>query len=184
MTVAVCQDPGGVSIAAVETDSSGDPVLKFSDYIACNASTDCQQIVSQQVREHSVENARCVVVLPVDSYQQMHIEMPDLPDEERHEAVRWQIREQIDYPPEDAVVDLYDVAPFGSEKKPLTYVIAAQKQALEGHVKLVEKSDLALDTIDIPDFALRNICQLFKQDERGVAILLLLERNGRCLVYW
>lgn len=108
--------------------------------------------------------------------------MAELPDDERRDAARWMIRERIDYSPEEAVIDLFEVAPFGSEKKPLTYVVSAQQKLLRDRVQLIEQSDLSLQAIDIPEFALRNICDLFTDDDRGLAILLLLEQSGVLVV--
>ena len=45
-------------------------------------------------------------------------------------------------------------------------------------MELFEQSDLSLNAIDIPEFALRNVCDLFTDDDRGLAILLLLEQSG------
>ncbi|MDX2495863.1 MAG: hypothetical protein QNK27_12940 [Desulfuromusa sp.] len=130
------------------------------------------------MHQQHLQNSRCVVVLSADSYQTNQAEMAALPDSERRDAARWQIRERIDYPPEEAVIDLFEVAPFGSEKKPLTYVVSAQQKLLRDRVQLIEQSNLSLESIDIPELALRNICELFADDDRGVAMLLLLEKSG------
>ena len=102
--------------------------------------------------------------------------------EERRDAARWQIRERIDYPSEEAVIDLFEVAPFSSEKKPLTYVVSAQEKVLRQQLQQISGCDLKLEAIDIPEFALRNICDLFVEDSRGTAILLLLEETGMLVV--
>ena len=134
------------------------------------------------MRQHHLQKSRCVAVLPADSYQSIQVEMTALPENERREAARWQIGERIDYPPTEAIIDLFEVAPFSSEKKPLTYVVSAQQKLLRDRVQLVEQSDLSLESIDIPEFALRNVCELFTEDDRGLAILLLLEQSGVLVV--
>ena len=131
-----------------------------------------------QVKQQGINDARCVAILPADSYQLTQIETTDLEESERRDAARWQIRERIDYPPEAAVLDLYEVRPFGGERRPLTYVVSAQQKMLKERVAAIAESGLSLQAIDIPEFSLRNVCDLFTEDERGLAILLLLEQTG------
>ncbi|MEA3362030.1 MAG: hypothetical protein U9Q61_01945 [Thermodesulfobacteriota bacterium] len=134
------------------------------------------------MHQQHLQNVHCVAVLPADSYQLVQVELADLSDAERREAARWQIGERIDYPAAEAVIDLFEVAPFGSEKKPKTYVVAAQQKLLRDSVEMVAQSDLDLESIDIPEFALRNISDLFTKEDRGLAILLLLEQNGLLVI--
>ena len=172
------QGTDGISVASVKRDQSGSATLQFAKRETCSLAEERQRALVQMVQQQSLQNSRTVAVLASNFYQLIQIDMGDLPAAERHDAARWQIREHIDYPPEEAVLDLFEVAPFGGERKPLTYVVAAQQKVLRDRVQLVEQSDLVLQSIDIPEFALRNICDLFADDDRGLAILLLLEQTG------
>ena len=174
----MCQDTEGISVASVKRDQSGSATLQFAKRESCSLVEERQRALMQLVQQQALQKSRAVTVLSTNSYQLIQIDMGDLPAAERHDAARWQIRERIDYPPEEAVLDLFEVAPFGGERKPLTYVVAAQKKVLREHVQLVDESDLVLRAIDIPEFSLRNVCDLFTDDDRGLAILLLLEQTG------
>ena len=178
MTVSVCQEPDGLSVASVKRNQTGQATLQFADRESCPSAAEHNRALGQLVQRQNLQNSHCVAVLPANSYQLTQVEMAELPVDERRDAARWLIRERIDYPPEEAVIDLFEVAPFGSEKKPRTYVVSAQQKLLRERVQLIEQSDLSLQAIDIPEFALRNICDLFTDDDRGLAILLLLEQSG------
>ncbi len=167
-----------MSTAGVQRNQAGRATLLFSNHELCSSSDERHQAVEQQVHQYHLQKSSCVAVLPADSYQLMQVDMAELPETERREAARWQIGERIDYPSAEAIIDLFDVAPFNSEKKPLTYVVSAQQKLLRDRIQLVEQNDLSLGSIDIPEFALRNICELFTEDDRGIAILLLLEQSG------
>ena len=156
--------------------------MRFAGQRDAAGETEKTTVLGRLVDEQRVKHSPCVAVLPVDSYQLIQVDMGDLPEEERREAVRWQIRDRIDYPPEQAVVDLFEVAPFGSERRPLTYVVSARQQFLREQLAAISQGGLAVEAIDIPEFALRNICELYTEDERGVAILLLLEKVGLLVI--
>jgi len=178
MSVAVYCNQCGVSIAGIKRDSSGQAMLHFSSYDESSSGAECRQTLLARVRDHSLKNVNGISVLAADSYQTIQVETTDLPDSEKRDAVRWEIRDRIDYPPNEAVLDLFETAPFGGERRPLTYVVAARQEILREHVAMIEECDLSLQAIDIPEFALRNVCELFTEDDRGLAILLLLNQTG------
>jgi len=117
------------------------------------------ELLGRLVREQQLQSSPCTVVLSADTYQLNQADLAELPDEERRDAARWQIRERIDYSPEEAVIDLFEIAPFGGEKRPLTYIVSAQQKLLRDRIQLIEQSHLSVKAIDVPEFALRNICE-------------------------
>lgn len=176
--VGVCQMQTGVSVAYVQRGKSGLPVLQqlnWEPFVSPEARLDSLKAL---VRQERLQGQGTVAVMPPDSYELMQVELAELPLEERRDAARWQVREMLEFPVEQAVVDLFEVAPFGSEKKPLTYVVAAREAMLRERVNLLAEAELSLVAIDIPEFALRNLAELFVDDDRGTAILLLQEQGG------
>lgn len=176
--VSVCADDGVLGVAAVRYTAEGTPELLLSDCDRGAGQDGRDKVLEAMVRKHGLQKKTCVNVLSSDNYQLIQSDLTDLPDDERREAARWQISERIDYPPQEAVIDLFDIPSFGGDRKPLTYVVSAEKRVLQQQVRMLADHDLELDSIDVPEFALRNLCDLFKDDPRGVAILLLLDQKG------
>ena len=177
----LCFEPAGVSFAQVQLRKNEVPRLLGCELIALEEPAS-QTAIEQLVRQRRLKGSRTVLVLPPEHYQVLQVEMADLPDEERREASRWQIRELINYPAGEAVVDLYDVAPYSSEKRPLTYVVAARQSALRSQVARVAGAGLHLSAIDIPEFTLRNIADLYSEGSHGVALLHLQEYHGLLVI--
>ena len=177
-TVAVCNDSSGVTVAAVMRSAGSLPVVQFATALPGASNDECKTNLEQLAQQNNISNQPTGVVLPQNAYQLIQIEMADMPEDERRDAARWQIRERIDYATDDAIIDLFDIPSFGVDKKPHTYVVSAQQQLLRKQISLLETADMALDAIDIPEFALRNICDLFVDDDRGLALLLLLDQRG------
>lgn len=155
-----------------------EPVLLGLSFESSESGLAGAELLKGLVRNNQLQGCSAVVVLPPDSYELMQVDLPDLPQDERREAARWQVREVLEFPVEQAVVDVYDVAPFAGDRKPLAHVVAARESSLRDQVGLLADADLALAAIDIPEFALRNLAELFVGDERGTAILYLLEEGG------
>lgn len=176
--VAVCFESGQIGVAEVKYNQTGEPALQLSVSAPLNSTEKRVDVLGQLTRQHQLQKKSCVSVLPSDSYQLIQADIGSLPASEKCDAARWQIRERIDYPPEEAVVDLFDIQSFSGNRKPLTYVVSAQKSILKKQVQLIDHCDLVLDSIDIPEFSLRNICELYTEDPRGLAILLLLKEKG------
>jgi len=181
--VAVNLEDGGASIASINrSDGSPTPVVDEVIWAPFSSVEERQGVLEKTIRNHNLQKSSCVSVLSPDFYQLVQVEMASLSPEESRDAARWQIRERIDYPPEEAIIDLFEIAPFGSEKKPVSYAVSARENILRDHVDLLKQLGLELETIDIPEFSLRNICDLFTEDPRGLAILLLLEKRGILVV--
>ncbi|SDZ90440.1 MSHA biogenesis protein MshI [Desulfuromusa kysingii] len=152
--------------------------MQQASFYSSSVSADRQHYLEQQVRETDLKKSPAVIILPADSYQLMQVDVAEIPKAEQRDAVRWKISERLDYPAADAVIDLFEVEPFSSEKKPALYAVSAQQQILRQWLAISKQSGLAISAIDIPEFSLRNICELFTEDERGLAVLLLLKHNG------
>lgn len=177
--MAVCLEVGGGSLACINRSVRMErPELVLAADLNYTRPEERQQALVEAVRRQHLQKQRCVSVLAPDVYRVVQLELAELPDEERRDAARWQIRERLDYPPEEAVIDLYQVVPFGAEKRALTYAVAARESVLRERIRLLHEADLQLTAIDIPDFALRNICDLIGAADRGLALLLLRDESG------
>lgn len=118
-------------------------------------------------------------VLPENCYQIVLIEVPNVPEEEINDAARWQIKDQIDYPVDEIVVEMFKLPKqLTSDGKVMGYAIAARRQAVKDHIKLVKGSGLSLDVIDIPELCTRNVATLLPQDSYGVAFLHFTQTHG------
>jgi MSHA biogenesis protein MshI len=181
--VAVNLEDDGASIASIHrSEGSPIPTLETVAWAPFSSIEERRGILEKTIWQHNLQKSSCVSVLSPDFYQLVNVEMSGLSQDESRDAARWQIRERLDYPAEEAIIDLFEVAPFGSEKKPLSYAVSARESILRDRVELLQQAGLHLEAIDIPEFSLRNICELFTQDSRGVAILLLLEKTGVLVV--
>jgi MSHA biogenesis protein MshI len=113
-------------------------------------------------------------VLNPDEYQLHLVESPDVPDSELREAVRWRIRDLIDFPVDEAAIDVFDMpqqAGTGRETGKMMCVVVARNPVIAQKAAMVNRSGGELDVIDITDLALRNVLSLTPADATGAALL-------------
>ncbi len=118
-------------------------------------------------------------VLPENCYQIVLLEIPNVPEDEVNDAARWQIKDHIDFPVDEIVVEMFKLPRQStSDGKTMGYAIAARRQSIRQHIELVKGSGLSLDVIDIPELCTRNVATLLPQDNFGVAFLHFTQTHG------
>jgi MSHA biogenesis protein MshI len=122
-------------------------------------------------------------VLDAADYELLQVESPDVLPAEFKAAVRWRLKGAIDFPVEDAVIDVFDMpgqAHRGGSK--MLYVVAARRQAIERQTAILKSAARHIDVVDIPELALRNIASLLPESEQGLILLWQLEKSAQLIV--
>ena len=127
--------------------------------------------------------AATVSVLDPSAYNLLLVEAPDVPPEELRAAVRWRIKDLIDFHIDDAVIDVFEMprhARGGATR--MMYAVTAKAELVKQQIELIENAGLKLNVIDIPELTLRNIATLVESEERGTAFLYLADRRSTLLL--
>lgn len=173
--------PEGLALATVRR-ADGGARLERCMQVACEPTLESRKAALRAlVREHGLARTPTVLVMEHGGYQLLQVEAPAVPPEELRAAVRWQVRDLLDYHVDDAVIDVFDVPGDERPGRPM-YVVAARVQTVQERVDLAEAAELELRAIDIPELALRNLaCQLPGSAE-GLALVRVLADEGVILV--
>lgn len=106
------------------------------------------------------------------------VEAPAVDPTELRAAVRWQIKDLIDFHIDDAVIDVFDIPEQKSSgRQKMMYVVVSRIGEVQQHIDSFEKNDIDLDVIDIPELAQRNVAALLPEDSGGVALLSIGQHN-------
>jgi MSHA biogenesis protein MshI len=137
---------------------------------------------------HDMRLARYEVaaLLRPGEYQFLQVDAPNVPKEELRSAIRWKIRDMIDYHVDDATVDVLDIPPpeGAGARTRFMYAISARNDLIEARIRLFEQARVPLSVIDIPETAQRNIAALYEDDERAVALAYFAARWGLLTINW
>lgn len=127
-----------------------------------------------------VGDGQCTTLLRHGEYQLLQVEAPAVSREELREAVRWRIKELVEFPVEQAVVDVLDIpAPqAGVGRAHQVFVVVASHTQVVPRIHLFQDAKFPLVAIDIPELAQRNVAALFEEENRGLALLAFNDRGG------
>ncbi|MGQ0510912.1 MAG: agglutinin biogenesis protein MshI [Betaproteobacteria bacterium] len=131
-------------------------------------------------RELGFSRYQCSTLLEQGQYQVLQVEAPNVPQIELRTAIRWRVKDLLDYHVDDATIDVLDVPPDpgGGGRTHYMYAIAAQNALILECIGRFEAAKIPLKVIEVEETAQRNVATLYESGNRGVALLHVGERNG------
>lgn len=115
------------------------------------------------VKKHALKGMTCSWVLHSSHYQLFLLDAPSVSEAEIPLALRWQIKELIDYPSENALIQYFPMPSTLAAKKKI-YVAIAKTMELQAVSNIINDVGFDLKYIDITELALRNINALYNDD--------------------
>ena len=138
-----------------------------------------REVLTALVDSMELAGLDCNFVLSPRDYNLYLIEAPAVEAAELRSAVRWKIKDLLDMPVEDAVIDIFPVPEDAFQgRSKMLYAVAAQKSRIEFVIELVNRSGLNLSVIDVPEMALLNVASEFLEDRNGLAFMDLRRAGG------
>lgn len=175
--MAVCLEAEGAALIHVVRNDQGPPAVSRCEAVALPAGDG--KAFARAARELGLAKYRCTTLLTGQEYQVMQVEAPPVPREELRQAMRWRIKDMVDFPVDSATVDVLEVPVHPSARGARSaFAVAARNDAVRARMGLFEEARLQLDAIDIPEAAQRNIAALYEREGRALALLAFGERGG------
>lgn len=171
--------PEGVCLVHVVPDPRRRPRVLACE---CREASDADSRAAALARlasDYGLKRARCTTVLSPGQYKLLLTEAPAVQPEELKAAIRWRIKDLIDFHINDATVDVFDVPALAGpgQVRPM-YAVVARNQTIQERVDQLDAAAVNLAVIDVPELALRNVSALLPEDAQGVALLWLYESGG------
>lgn len=176
-TLATCFHDDGCAVALIDHAAPGGPALTQLDYLS-GSPAQSAALLARHARERRLGQARCVCLIEAADYSLVLVDTPEVPPAELRAAMRWRVKELIDFHIDDAVIDVFDVPAGDGRATRRMYAVAARSERVQRVVAAAKTAGLALDVIDIPEFALRNLAVRLPEDEVGVALIHFDARHG------
>jgi MSHA biogenesis protein MshI len=131
-------------------------------------------------REAHIGSHHVTTLLAPGEYQMLLVEAPNVPEDEMKKAVRWKIKDGLNFHIDDATVDMVRIpaSKYASGRPQSLYAIAASNGIIQERTKLFEKAKIELEVIDVPEMAQRNIAALFEREDRALVMLAFDDFGG------
>lgn len=162
----------GVYAVSIEHPPTGMPQVRLAAFYPTSKpqSLDTLEKVGKELH---ASRYRCLTPLAAGEYQLLSVEAPNVPADEVRMAVRWRLKDMIDFRIDDAAVDVIELAgdPNASVRNDSLFAVVARNSVIQQRQQLFADAKLGLSVIDIPEMGQRNISALLEPEGRGVALL-------------
>ncbi|MEW5788420.1 MAG: hypothetical protein AB1899_11265 [Pseudomonadota bacterium] len=123
-------------------------------------------------REAGLASQPLVALLDPKDYQTVTVDAPAVPDEELRSAIRWKVKEMLNFHVDDSVLDHLPI-PAGGGRGASLYVVAGQSPAVRQLARAYQEADLPLEVIDVRETAQHNLARRLAPPDYAVALLHL-----------
>ena len=179
---AIVPSEQGIAVATL-VNSGEKPQLTLCDFSPWQEGSEHNKQLAQKAKKYSLAKHDCTTVMGLGEYSVLSVDAPDVPPAELKAAVRWQVKDLIDFHIDDAVIDVFDAPASGaSGQQDKLYVVASRTSTVREHVDQLQDADINLTTIDIPELVLRNITSRLPENEAGVAMVYLTRARGLVVI--
>jgi MSHA biogenesis protein MshI len=166
---AVAVHPRRVELAQIVRDGAGRPRVRlYASVLVQGSELDAIQVLRRQQR---LDQFRVTTVLEPGEYQLHVVEAPNVPEAELKTAVRWKVKDLLEYPADAATVDVLPVPADRGGRGRNVFAVTARNDHIAWCMKLFEDAKVPLESIDIPELAQRNVAALYEEPGRGLALL-------------
>ena len=172
----------GVAVAEIALSADAKPALVSCEYIHSSETSTRLRQLDRYLRKHDLKKHECVVALEESHYNLFQMAAPAVEDAELKSAIHWSVKDLIDYPLEDAVVEVFRI-PVQEYREEKVYAVVAPRDEIQQTVDFVRKTGLTLEAIDIEEISLGNVIEQMEGQERGIAVLHVGQQLGAISLY-
>ncbi len=168
----------GVCVARVRRDGIKKPIVDAYEFCPW-AGEEEAKVLSRLAARHQLKRVRCTTVLDLDEYKLIPTEAPDVRPDELRAALRWRLKDLIEFHVNDAAIDAFELPKDnrGGQVRSM-FAVVAKNGTIQARADRLCAAGVNLDVIDIPELAQRNLAALAPEDAAGVAFLALTETGG------
>ncbi|HIP52573.1 MAG TPA: hypothetical protein EYH03_00995 [Chromatiales bacterium] len=171
--------PEGIAVAVVEEHPGAVARVKNVDFYPCAGPESHAAVLGGIVSDLKLKDVAGVCALEPGEYNLLQVEAPEVNSDELCKAVRWRIKDLLDFHVDDAVIDVFDLPePSRPGAKRMLSVVASRSTDIRRRVDLMEEAGIRLEAIDITELAVRNVAVLDESGPGAQLFLYLAPRYG------
>lgn len=169
----------GLRLAHVKREGGDKPVATMAAYFP-NVDADLGELIARVNKEIEFSRYQCSLLLDLGQYQFFTVDAPNVQPDEIKTAIRWRVKDMLDYRVDDASIDVVDI-PVDKDHAARThsmFVVAARNQLIQEKITRFSDAKVRVSVVDVPDMAQRNLSALLEPEGRAVAFLVFTTEGG------
>lgn len=162
----------GIAAASIKRAAGAKPAVEWTAFYP-GPPTPTAETLEKAGKDLHAANYQCATILAGSEYQLLSVEAPNVPPEELKTAIRWRLKDMLDFHIDDATIDVADMPVDKNAAVPThnMFAVAARNSVIEQRQNLFAAAKIGLSVIDIPEMAQRNVSALLAPEGRGLAML-------------
>jgi len=162
----------GIAAASIKRAAASKPAVEWTAFYP-GAPTPSAETLEKVGKELRAASYQCATILAGGEYQLLAVDAPNVPPEELKTAIRWRLKDMLDFHIDDATIDVADMPVDKNAAVPnhSMFAVAARNSVIEQRQNLFAAAKIPLSVIDIPEMAQRNVSALLAPEGRGLAML-------------
>ena len=174
LSVVIAHD--GVMAAAVDRIAGSRPHIRVASLVPGQGNV---ETIDRAARDANAASRHVVTLLAGGDYQILNVEAPNVPRDELRTAIRWRLKDILDFPAAEATIDVLDIPlDANARAQQSVFAVAARNTVIQPRQKLFLDAKVDLHAIDIPEMAQRNVSAMLEPEGRGVAMLSFGDDGG------
>jgi MSHA biogenesis protein MshI len=174
----------GIAAAGVKSTAGARPRVEVAQFFPGTADA---ELLDKAARDLPTGSSDCTTLLAQGEYQLLSVEAPNVPPAELKTAMRWRLKDMLDYPVLEATIDVLAV-PLDPNAvvrpQQSVFAVAARNSVIGPRQQMFRAARVPLRAIDIPEMAQRNVSALLEPEGRGLALLSFGDDGGLLTVTW
>lgn len=118
-----------------------------------------------------LNNIKCAWTLSPKDYQILLIDKPKVLPKEYRAVALWQVKDMLEFPIDDCVVDVFMPSDSIAAHKNKMYVVVSKRSYLISVVEILNSINISVESIIIGEFAERNIVANLSAEDETIAVL-------------
>lgn len=174
--LALASRDGVVDLAHVQAGAGGRPEVTFCDSFRKEGGE--VDTFARLRKQFQIDRYHVATSLHFGEYQFLQLEPPDVPREELREAMRWRLKGLVDFPVDQATLDVLEVPMEEGGRSRHVFVACAPNDLIGARIRMFQEARIDLEVIDVPETVQRNLAALFEPPGRGIALLGFTAEGG------
>jgi hypothetical protein len=166
----------GLLALRMNPSAAGQPEVQDAQFIEC--APDKREAGVARLAKQGWFAGRNILMLGIRQRQMAMLPRPTVPDAELVEAARWQLQGALDYPPEEAVLDVLRLGQDEPPARQQLAVFAVRRSELAKGLAPLAARKIKVEAVEVADCAQRNLAALHPlHSSKGQPVAMLSLRE-------